>query len=93
MAINSGSRYESSVVDYFRKEEDGTTYPVVRYEFDDLSEASFFYHTYQTGETLHALSQRYFHTPSLWWTIAEYNPEVIDITRIPNNTSLRIPSA
>lgn len=93
MAIHSGSRYENSIVDYFTKVENGTPYPVVLYKFEDLSDAKFYYHTYQTGETLHGLSQKYFKTPVLWWTIPEYNPEVTDIFNIPNGTLLRIPSA
>jgi len=93
MAINSGSRYEDSVVDYLQKKKGGVAYPVVFYAFDDLANASFFYHIYKTGETLHSLSQIYFKTPSLWWAIMEYNPEVTDILHIPNNTQLRIPHA
>jgi len=92
MAITSGSRYEDSIVDYFTKVENGTEYPNVFYSFDSLADVSFFYHNYRTGETLHGLSQRYFNTPSLWWAIAEYNPEVKDILHIADGTVLRIPS-
>lgn len=92
MAINSGSRYEQSNVDFFSKVEGGIVYPIVFYSFDSLDNVSFFYHSYRKGETLHALAQRYFRDPSLWWTIAEYNPEVVDLLRIPDNTLLRIPS-
>lgn len=92
MAITSGSRYEKSIVDYFRKETGGVTYPVVLYSFDSLTNISFFYHTYRNGDTLHALSQRYFRTPKLWWAIAEYNPEITDLFSIPDGTSIRIPS-
>jgi hypothetical protein len=92
MAINTGSRYENSVVDYFRKKEGGITLPVVLYSFDSLDAVSFFYHIYRTGETLQGLSQVYFRTPALWWAIAEYNPEVVDLVHIPDGTVLRIPS-
>lgn len=92
MAITSGSRYEDSVVDYFRKVENGTEYPIVFYSFDSLTDVSFFYHTYRTGETLQGLSQQYFKTPMLWWAIAEYNPEVTDLLHIEDGTLLRIPS-
>lgn len=93
MAITSGSRYEDSIVDYFRKEPGGKTYPIVFYSFDDLTDISFFYHTYRREETLHRISQRYLRTPSLWWAIAEYNPEVTDFVHIPDGTLLRIPNA
>lgn len=92
MAITSDSRYGKSIVDYFRKETGGVTYPIVLYSFDNLTDISFFFHTYRTGETLHGLSQRYFRTPKLWWVISEYNPEVTDLFDIPDGTLLRIPS-
>jgi hypothetical protein len=92
MAIVSGSRYEYSLVDYFRKNEHGDTYPIVFYEFDNLYNISYITHTYTKGETLQGLSQYYLRTPELWWTIAEYNPEVTDFINIPENTVLRIPN-
>jgi nucleoid-associated protein YgaU len=92
MAIVSGSRYEFSLVDYFRKTENGETTPIVFYEFDDLFNISFITHTYTKGETLQGLSQKYLRTPELWWAIAEYNPEVTDFINIPGNTVLRIPN-
>lgn len=92
MAITSGSRYEKSIVDFFHKKENGATYPIILYSFDDLTNISFFYHIYRTGETLHSLSQKYLRTPSMWWAIAEYNPEVTDVLHITDGTLLRIPS-
>jgi hypothetical protein len=91
MAIVSGSRYSDSVVDYFTKQEYGVATPVVIYKFDSLESVSFFTHIYGTGETLHALSQRYFRRPDLWWIIAEYNPEIPDFTNIAAGTIMRIP--
>jgi hypothetical protein len=92
MAITSGSRYEQSIVDYFRKKEGGTTYPIVFYSFDNLDNISFYYHTYRTGETLQGISQKLLGTPNLWWAIAEYNPEVTDFVHIADGTLMRIPS-
>jgi hypothetical protein len=93
MAIVSGSRYEESVVDYFKKDYYGAELPVVIYSFDSLQSAKFFIHQYKTGETLQGLAQTYFRNPALWWTIAEYNPEITDLLNIPVNTELRIPHA
>jgi hypothetical protein len=92
MAIRAGSRYETSVVDYFRKTPNGTTYPVVLYKFDDLTSVRFTIHTYVVGETLTSLSYRYYQRPDLWWVIAEYNPEVTDFVHLSGGTLLRIPS-
>lgn len=91
MAITSGSRYENSIVDVFRKKEGGTTYPVVLYSFDSLENISFYYYRYQLGQTLQGISQKLLGTPKLWWAI-EYNPELTDIFHITDGTLLRIPS-
>jgi hypothetical protein len=92
MAINNGSRYQDSIVDYFRKEEYGTTYPVVFYQFDTLNNINYFIHNYIQGETLHGLAQKYFGRPDVWWIIAEYNPEVTDFLNISPGALLRIPN-
>lgn len=92
MAIRAGSRYENSVVDYFRKTENGVTTPIVFYNFDYLDSVSFTTHTFVQGETLTGLSWRYFNRPDLWWAIAEYNPEITNFVSIPGGTVLRIPS-
>lgn len=91
MAIFTGSRYSDATIDYFTKQEYGPATPVVLYKFDALSNISFFTHIYNDGETLHALSQKYFRRPDFWWAIAEYNPEIVDFTNIPAGTVIRIP--
>jgi len=92
MPIYSGSRYEDATVDYFRKKEYGTTTPIVFYTSDSLEAVSFFTHTYVPGETLWGLAEYYMRRADLWWTIVEYNPEVVDFMNITSGTTLRIPS-
>jgi hypothetical protein len=92
MAIYAGSRYKISTVSFFNKEEYGTSQPIVGYKFDSLKGISFHTHVFTAGETLHGISQRYFRRPDLWWTVVEYNPEVVDFINIPSGTTLRIPS-
>jgi nucleoid-associated protein YgaU len=91
MTIRAGSRYENSVVDYFRKTENGQAYPIVFYTFDTLDSISYYTHTFVKGETLTALSWKYFNRPDLWWVIAEYNPEITNFVNIEGGTVLRIP--
>lgn len=92
MAINQGSRYEKSTVDYLSKVPYGAAKPIVFYKFDTLKSISFIYHTYTTGETLYGLSNRYFKRPDLWWAIVEYNPEINDFYNIDPGTVMRIPN-
>jgi hypothetical protein len=91
MAIKANSRYETSIVDYFTKEEYGDAYPIVFPVFDSLKSIKYIIHTYTAGETLTGLANRYFRRPELWWTIAQYNPEVTNFINIPSGTQLRIP--
>jgi hypothetical protein len=92
MPIYSGSRYQNSLVDYFSKIEYGTATPIVFYTPNPLTNVSFFMHRYTKGESLIALSQKFFKRPDLWWTIVEYNPEIADFMSIPDGTEIRIPS-
>jgi hypothetical protein len=92
MAIYNDSRYYESTVNYFTKKENGQVYPITFYSFDELDSISFSIHTYVSGETLQGISQVYYQNPSLWWTIAEYNPEVTDLFNITPGTLLRIPN-
>jgi hypothetical protein len=92
MAIRAGSRYEKSIVDYFKKTENGITYPIVFYSADNLTSIKFILHTFTKGETLTGLSWRYFNRPDVWWVIAEYNPEITDFVNIAGGTVLRIPN-
>lgn len=91
MAIQSGSRYQLSVVDYIQKVEDGPISAIVFYAADDLTNVRYNLHTYVEGETLHKLSWLYYGTPSLWWAILEYNPEITDFFNIAPGTVIRIP--
>jgi len=91
MPIHSGSRYEDSTVDYFRKTEYGQSYPITLYAFDDLQNIKYVTHRYTKGETLQGIALQYFHSAALWWTIAEYNPELTDFLHIADGTVLRIP--
>jgi len=92
MPIYNESRYVDSTVDYFTKKENGAVLPIVLYTFDSLHSITYTTHTYMSGETLHGLAQQYFQNPALWWTIAEYNPEVTDLFNIIPGTILRIPN-
>lgn len=91
MAINQGSRYEKSTVDYLSKTPYGSANPIVFYKFDTMENTSYSYHMYVKGETLYGLSNRYYNRPDLWWVITEYNPEIVDFFSIPAGTPLRIP--
>lgn len=93
MPIYLGSRYESSLVDFISLSANGDGYPVVFYEFSDLGLMSYSEYRWKSGDRLDQLATDFYRDPEKWWIIAESNPEILDIQRIPAGTVLRIPSA
>ena len=91
MSIYSGSRYEYSLIDFFSVKPNQDENPTVFYSMTDMGVVSYFQHTFSEGERLDLLAYRYYQTPSFWWVIAEYNPEITDFTKIPSGTVIRIP--
>jgi phage tail protein X len=91
MPIRLGSRYELSVVDFISFEPDEDAYPVVFYEFDELSILTYQEYPYKQGERLDNIAMKFYGKPGFWWIIMEANPEIEDIQNIPPGTFLRIP--
>jgi hypothetical protein len=91
MSIYSGSRYEYSLIDFFSVKPNGDENPTVFYSMTDMGVVNYYQHTYNQGERLDLLSYKYYETPSFWWVIAEFNPEILDFTNIPAGTVIRIP--
>ena len=91
MAIYSGSRYEYSLIDFFSTKENGNQNPTVFYSMTNMGEVSYYQHTFTEGDRLDLLADEYYRSPSFWWLIAEFNPEIIDFTTISPGTLIRIP--
>jgi hypothetical protein len=56
------------------------------------STVSFFYYSWTEGDRIDVVAHKLFNEASLWWTIMDYNPEIIDPLNIPPGTLLRIPN-
>jgi len=54
--------------------------------------ASFYYYTWVEGDRMDILANQFFGNPAMWWTIMDYNPEIIDTFDIPVGTVIRIPN-
>lgn len=54
--------------------------------------AGFFYYAWTEGDRIDVVAHKLFNEASLWWTIMDYNPEIIDPLNIPPGTLLRIPN-
>jgi hypothetical protein len=91
MSIKKGSRYEYSTVDFLSVKVDDSLSPVVFYEFPGTVEISYYEHEYVDGERLDQISTQYYNKPDLWWLIADYNPQILDILNIPTGAILKVP--
>ena len=89
--IYQNSRYYNQLIDYLAFSENGDSYPIVFYEFDNSGVISWWEHIYTEGERLEQIAQRYYNRPDYWWVIPEYNPKVSDFANIKPGTVLRIP--
>jgi hypothetical protein len=53
--------------------------------------------TYQSvqvtsSDTIDQLAQRYYHDPTLWWVIADANPEILLWYPMPVGATIRVPT-
>ena len=94
MAIYSGSRYEYSTVGYLSGDPYGveSTQPILFYYFDEIGTITYKEYEWKLGDRLDVLAFQMYRNPSLWWVIAEHNPEAVDPANIPAGTVLRIPN-
>lgn len=90
--IKAGSRYYTSAIEYIQLVEQGDQLPIVFYNFGDLGSITYQVHVFVQGERLDQLAYRYYQKPSLWWLIAQYNPQIPDVNNIAAGTELIIPN-
>ena len=53
---------------------------------------SFFYYEWVETDRLDNLANRFLGSPSLWWRILDFNPEILDPFNIAPGTQLRMPN-
>lgn len=89
--ISQRSRYASNTVSLINS----TRGSVVTIMPDAPSQRAFqfTYMTLQAGDRLDLIAYRVYGDDSLWWKIADANPEILDWENAPVGSVLRIPSA
>ena len=92
MAIYKGSRYEYSTVDFVSTTLNGSSNPIVFYQFTQLGKITYYEHVYTEGERLDQIASRYYRNPNYWWIIPEFNPSITDFMNITPGTIIRIPN-
>lgn len=89
MTIQHGSRYETALV-VQAVDDDGVSRPTV-YRFRGQAFSTF--RLLETnGQTLEQLAFQYFGDATLWWVIADANPEIGYPDNLPTGTVIRLPS-
>lgn len=89
--ITSKSRYSDSDLELIASGR-GTNLTVVPSQQQEWR-FNYTYHLVDGSDRLDLLAQQYFGDPTLWWNIADANPEIIDWTVLIPGTTIRIPSA
>lgn len=89
--IFTDSRYSDGyIARVYDKRRDAFNTSVFR-EFPDGS-ANFYYYSWVEGDRLDIVANNFLGSPSLWWQLLDFNPEIIDGFDIPTGTVIRIPN-
>lgn len=88
--ISSTSRYADSDLVLIASGR-GTNLTVVPSQQQEWS-FQFTYHLVIATDRLDLLAQQYYGDPTLWWNIADANPEILDWTVLTPGQTIRIPS-
>lgn len=88
--ISATSRYADSTVATLVK--DGADVAVIVPSAQVSYSFTFIHHTVMIGERIETIAYQYYSDPSLWWRIADANPEILFWDNLAPGTSIRIPN-
>ena len=92
MGIAADSRYVGAVITTATGP-DGSTRQEMRTAFPRARVISYTYERLREGDRVDTLAFKHYGKASLWWMIADANPEIIDWFAVEPGTILRIPNA
>jgi hypothetical protein len=89
--IYSDSRYASGTI---LKVQDARTetYRLAVYRKFPTARTNFYGYTWVEGDRIDVVSFKLLGSPTLWWKIMDFNPEISNPMDIPVGTVIRIPS-
>ena len=89
--IYSDSRYAKGKV---LKVQDARNkvYRLAVYRVFPTNRTGFFNYTWVEGDRIDLISDKFLGSPTFWWKIMDYNPEIIDPFSIPVGETIRIPN-
>lgn len=89
--INATSRYANAVITVVDDPQRGTHQSVNPQALADRTFA-FTYYQVDSEDTVDWLAFRFFDDGTLWWILADANPEIIDWQNLVPGTVIRIPN-
>lgn len=92
MTIQAGSRYANSTVVMARNLDDTADVQVILFSNPKDLTFSFTNHQVTADDQIDVLAYKFYADPTLWYIIANANPEVTDFMNLVPGSLLRIPS-
>lgn len=89
--IYSDSRYADGNVTKVQDPRNNI-YRLAVYRKFPKARAQFYFYTWVEGDRIDRIASDLLGSPTFWWKIMDFNPEIIDPFSIPIGTTLRIPS-
>ena len=89
--IYADSRYANGDINKVQDPRN-SVYRLAVYRKFPKARADFYFYTWVEGDRIDRVASELLGSPSFWWKIMDFNPEVIDPFSIPIGTTLRIPS-
>jgi phage tail protein X len=93
VSISANSRYAASTVVSITSSETGQPVNVIVPSQQQAYTFSYISHMLTVRDRMDVLANRYFGDPTLWWQIADANPEILDWSNVAPGTVIRIPFA
>ena len=89
--IYSDSRYANGTISKVQDPRN-SVYRLAVYRKFPKARADFYFYTWVEGDRIDRVATDLLGSPSFWWKIMDFNPEIVDPFSIPIGTTLRIPS-
>lgn len=90
--ISSTSRYRTAIIQTVTAP-DGTTRQEMRIPFPRSQQINYTYYRVLGGDRVDTIAYKFFKNATMWWMIANSNPEIIDWVELPPGTIIRVPNA
>jgi hypothetical protein len=88
--IYSDSRYANGKILKAQDSRSGINRTAVYRVFPNAA-TEFYNYTWVEGDRIDVVANNLLGSPSFWWRIMDFNPELVDPTNIPIGTVIRVP--